>query len=116
MPDPSAYEWRAFSECNMCGASLAAARALGRRCGEHQGLRPARRPVGAFATVQRCAGLRLGVRQSDADPARHRTATTGFPPEEYWEHGDLSPSEDYFADQILQFRRLYPRSGRPHRA
>lgn len=110
MLDPGAYEWRAFTECNMCGASVAQARTLGRRLGERQGLRPARSAGAVSATVQRCVDCGLVFANPmplPPDLARHY----GIPAEEYWEI-DLSPSKGYFADQILQFRRLYPRTSR----
>ncbi len=110
MPDPSGYEWRPVRECNMCGSSLTGARKLGRRFGEHQGLRPARRDGGAFANVQRCAECGLVFANPMPVPVQ-LGSHYGIPAETYWAHGDLSPSEDYFSDQILQFRRLYPRTG-----
>jgi len=111
MSDPNAYEWRPFTQCNMCGASVTRARRLGRRLGEHQGLRPARSSGGPYAAVQRCGVCGLVFANPmplPLDIGSHY----GIPAESYWPEADLSPSEGYFADQIDQFRRLYPRTGR----
>ena len=62
MPEPGAYEWRRFTECNMCGAGVAGARSLGRRLNQRQGLRPF--VVGALGEIIIAAltfGLVLGA-------------------------------------------------------
>lgn len=111
MRDSSAYEWRPFTACNMCGAGLSGARALGRRLGEHQGWRPARRTAGPSAAVQRCGDCGLVFANPMPVPLEldHHY---GIPAEEYWQERDLSRPEDYFADQIRLFRRLYPSDDR----
>lgn len=106
MHDRAAYEWREFSECNMCGESLARARTLGRRLGAHQGWRP-RRSLGTISTlVQRCVECGLVF----ANPMPVPTDIDhhyGIPAEDYWRDEELSSSQDYFAEQLDQFRRLY---------
>jgi SAM-dependent methyltransferase len=110
MGDHGAYEWRTFTECNMCGASIARARALGRRFGERQGWRPGRNTRGISTTVQRCAECGLVFANPMPLPVdiEHHY---GIPAEDYWQDADLSPSAEYFAAQILEFRRLYRRPG-----
>jgi len=111
MPDPGAYEWRRFTECNMCGASVGRARSLGRRLSRRQGLRPAPIPGAPVATIQRCAECGLVFANPMPIPVQI-DSHYGIPPSAYWGESDLASSEDYFADQISQFRRLYPRSER----
>jgi SAM-dependent methyltransferase len=111
MQDRGGYEWRPLTECNMCGAGVARARTLGRRLGERQGWRPARNAVGVSTTVQRCT--RCGLVFANPMPipvdVEHHY---GIPAEDYWQQSALSPSKDYFAPQLRQFRRLYRRTGR----
>jgi SAM-dependent methyltransferase len=109
--DSSAYEWRQFTECNMCGAGVGRARTLGRRLDHHQGWRPARDPGGLSAGVQRCGACGLVFANPmplPLDLDHHY----GMAAEDYWPESELFGRDEYFADQILQFRRLYPRRDR----
>ena len=111
MPDPGAYEWRRFTRCNMCGASVARARRLGRRLSQRQGLRPAPIAGAPVATIQRCAECGLVFANPMPVPVELDNHY-GIPPAEYWRDADLASAKGYFADQIVQFRRLYPRRER----
>jgi SAM-dependent methyltransferase len=111
MPEPGAYEWRWFTECNMCGAGVAGARSLGRRLNQRQGLRPAHVPGAPIATIHRCTECGLVFANPMPVPAEIGSHY-GIPPAAYWGETDLAAAKDYFSDQIVQFRRLYPRSER----
>jgi len=111
MDNRGSYEWQTFSECNMCGTSVARARRLGRRLGRRQGWRPARDADGISTVVYRCTGCGLVFANPmplPGDVEQHY----GIPAEDYWRESDLSPSDDYFAGQVHEFRRLYGRPGR----
>jgi SAM-dependent methyltransferase len=108
--DSNAYRWRSFTECNMCGAPVARARRLGARLGEHQGVRPALHG-GLCATVQRCRDCGLVFANPMPLPL-DLDDHYGIPADEYWPGGELESTDGYFADQILQFRRLYPLTDR----
>jgi SAM-dependent methyltransferase len=111
MSEPGAYEWRRFSECNMCGAGVTRARSLGRRLNQRQGLRPAHIVGGPVATIHRCAECGLVFANPMPVPVEI-DSHYGISPAAYWGEADLASANGYFADQIDQFRRLYPRSER----
>ena len=108
MADPAAYEWRRLSRCNMCGASVTRARRLGRRLGQRQGWRPARSAGAPVAMIQRCADCGLVFANPMPVPVE-LSSHYEIPPATYWKPSGLASAEGYFADEISQFRRLYPR-------
>ncbi len=111
MPALPAYEWRRFTECNMCGASMDRARRLGRRLNQHQGLRPAHIAGAPVATIHRCTDCGL-VFANPMPVPMEIDSHYGIPPAAYWGEVNLAAAKDYFADEIAQFHRLYPRRER----
>jgi SAM-dependent methyltransferase len=99
------YEFVWSDRCNMCGEPEA--EPLGKRLSGSQGLRPTRR-VGITTTVVRCT--RCGLVYCKPQPVPSSIGQHyDLPPEEYWNPKRLQAleREDYFAEQLRTFFRLF---------
>jgi SAM-dependent methyltransferase len=106
---PFTYTFQPQVRCNMCTAPVAdSAETLGKRLGQHQGLRPRKR-VGATTTIQRCGNC--GLIFSNPTPIPQDIGQHyDVPAESYWA-GELTVSDAYFARQIELFRGLWGQGG-----
>jgi len=93
----------------MCSAPVAdSAETLGKRLGQHQGLRPRNR-VGVTTTIQRCKSC--GLIFSNPTPVPQDIGQHyDVPVESYWTR-DLTVTDAYFARQIELFRSLWSGGG-----
>ncbi len=89
----------------MCTAAIAdSAETLGKRLGQHQGMRPRKR-VGVTTTIQRCRNCGLIFSNPTPIPqdiSQHYDVSV----ESYWTR-DLTIADAYFARQIETFRSLW---------
>jgi SAM-dependent methyltransferase len=93
----------------MCTASVAStAETLGKRLGQHQGIRPGKR-VGVTTTIQRCKSCGLIFSNPTPIP-RDIGQHYDVPAESYWTR-DLTVTDAYFARQIELFHSLWGQDG-----
>jgi SAM-dependent methyltransferase len=106
---PFTYTFQPQVRCNMCTAAVVdSAETLGKRLGQHQGLRPRKR-VGVTTTIQRCGNC--GLIFSNPTPVPQDLGQHyDVPVESYWTR-DLTVSDAYFARQIELFRGLWGGDG-----
>lgn len=106
---PFTYTFQPQARCNMCTAPVAdSADTLGKRLGQHQGIRPRKR-VGVATTIQRCRNC--GLIFSNPMPVPQDIGQHyDVPVESYWAR-DMTVTDAYFARQIELFRSLWGRGG-----
>lgn len=96
------YDFKAISQCNMCGSNEQ--KMLGMRLSTSQGLNP-RHAEGIAVPVKRCANC--GLIYSDPLPIPEEMSDHyGVPPEEYWSREAQSWKPDYFSREIESAKRL----------
>jgi SAM-dependent methyltransferase len=107
---PLTYTFQPQARCNMCTAAVASsAETLGKRLGQHQGIRPRKR-VGVTTTIQRCGSC--GLVFSNPMPVPQDIGQHyDVPVESYWAR-DMTVTDAYFARQIELFRSLWREGGR----
>lgn len=103
------YTFQPQVRCNMCTAPVAtSAETLGKRLGQHQGIRPRNR-VGLTTTIQRCKSCGLifpNPTPIPQDIGQHYDV----PVESYWTR-DLTVTDAYFARQIELFGKIRGQGG-----
>ncbi len=106
---PFTYTFQPQLRCNMCTAAVAdSAETLGKRLGQHQGIRPRNR-VGVTTTIQRCKSC--GLIFSNPTPVPQDIGQHyDMPVESYWTR-DLTVTDAYFARQIELFHELWRQDG-----
>jgi ubiquinone/menaquinone biosynthesis C-methylase UbiE len=99
------YTFKNIEHCNLCGASTAGAKVLGRRMNCSQGARPSKK-VGISTTIMQCRTCSLVFANPLPIPASI-SQHYGTPAEDYWKPSYFEIDEDYFTEQIDKFFELY---------
>ena len=100
------YTFTSIEKCNMCGASAAKTRVLGKRMNRSQGKRPTKK-IGITTTVVQCRCCNLIF----SNPMPVPTSISqhyGSLPESYWKPSYFEFDAKYFKDQIDTFFKLHP--------
>ncbi len=98
------YHFKEITGCNMCKAPASRFKYLGVRLNQSQGLKP-KKKHGVSTAIMKCKDC--GLIFSNPQPLPESIAAQyNLSPEEFWQGGDFSWNENYFAKEIATAKKL----------
>ena len=98
------YYFNYVDKCNMCGSATDRHKILGQRLNQSQGFNP-KNKTGISTTVMQCKDCSLIFSNPQPVPFDIQDHY-GIPPESYWSPSYFTWTEDYFAHQIRDLKKL----------
>lgn len=98
------YLFDEVTKCEMCGSPSASHKLMGQRLNQTQGLRP-KKKEGVSVSVKKCINCNLVYTSPQPIPFDIQDHY-GIPPESYWSPSYFTWTDEYFAPQIRDLKKL----------